>query len=204
MPTDLHEHVLQTRLVDSHEHLRRERDWVEEGPADLLQDLFSNYVPADLLSAGASPEAVRRLTDPSDPDLEARFAGVRDAWEAIRFTGYGEAVRVLARQVYGIEEIEAAALREAAPRLSELRRPGERLRLLRDTAGLDHTQTDDFRWACLPDESGPEFFLYDLSWAGFCSGTVDWGELEAETGIAVRRLADLRAAMEALFAKHGP
>src|SRR5205807_8547232 len=109
------------------------------------------YVPADFLSAGASLDAMRRLVDASDPDLEVRFAGVREEWQAIRFTGYGEAVRLLAKQIYGMDEITAAAAREAQPRLQELRRPGERLRILRDVANLDHTQTDDFCWPCLPD-----------------------------------------------------
>lgn len=202
--TDLVQHIAETVLVDTHEHLKRESGWVETGPQDVLQDLFTNYVPADLLSAGADPEAVRRLTDPSDPDLEARFAGVRDAWEAIRFTGYGEAVRLLATNVYGLDELEPSGLAAAGERLKALRQPGERLRLLRDVARLDHTQTDDFRVACIPDESGPEFFLYDLSWVSFCSGNIAWEEVTAETGITVRNLATLNEAMEALFAKHGP
>src|SRR6185369_3287007 len=124
--------------------------------------------------------------------LEGRFAGVREAWEAIRFTGYGEAVRLVARHVYGMEEITGPALREAAPRLPQLRRPGERLRLLREVANLDQTQTDDFCWPCLPDTSGPDFFLYDLSWVGFCSGDIDWEGLARETGVTVRNLATLR------------
>src|SRR5436305_1025027 len=125
------------------------------------------------------------------------LAGVREAWEAIRFTGYGEAVRLLAKHVYGIDEITAEAARAAAPRLRELRRPGERLRLLRDVANLDHTQTDDFCWPCRPDASGPDFFLYDLSWAGFCSGEINLEEIERETGVAVRDLVTLDQAMAA-------
>lgn len=204
MPTDLALHIQQVQAVDTHEHLRKEHEWVDAGPADVLQDLFDNYVPADLLSAGATPEAVKRLADDSDPDLEARFAGVRSAWEAIRFTGYGEAVRMSARHVYGIEELSGPALRDAQPRLLALRQPGERLRVLRDVARLDHIQTDDFCWPCLPDASGPGFFFYDLSWAGFCNGEIDWQALHAETGIAVRNLATLQEAMDGLFAKYGP
>jgi hypothetical protein len=204
MLTDLALHIRDTRLVDTHEHLWKEREWVEDGPADILQDLFGNYVPADFVSAGAPPEAMKRLTDASDPDLEGRFAGVQAAWEAIRFTGYGEAVRLLARHVYGIAEITGSALREAQARLPALRRPGERLRLLREGANLDHTHTDDFCWPCLPDASGPDFFLYDLSWVGFCSGDIDWEELARETGVTVWHLATLREAMEGLFAKYAP
>ncbi len=97
-------HIAQLRLIDTHEHLHGEQEFVEGGP-DLLQDLFDNYVTADLLVAGASEEAVRRLLDASDPDLAGRLDGVRGAWARCRHTGYGEAVRLLARLVYGIEEI---------------------------------------------------------------------------------------------------
>src|SRR5690606_33694002 len=80
---------------------------------------------------------------------------------------------------------------------------GERLRLLRDLAHLDHIQVDDQVWACLPDESGPEFFLYDLSWGMFSEADVNAADIHAETQVDVRDLASLRQAMEALFAKYG-
>ena len=92
MPTDLAHHIQASVLVDTHEHLRREAEWLENGP-DILQDLFGNYVPADLNTAGASPDAMKRLMDASDPDIAGRFEGIREAWEATQFTGYGEAVR---------------------------------------------------------------------------------------------------------------
>ena len=72
MTTDLRQHIEDTLLIDTHEHLRKERDWVEDGP-DILQDLFGNYVPADLIAAGATPEDLHKLNDASDPDLAARF-----------------------------------------------------------------------------------------------------------------------------------
>ena len=201
--TDLARHVEETPLVDTHEHLRRESEWLDDGP-DILQDLFDNYVRADLHTAGASTEAMRRLMDASDPDIAARFRGVQAAWQATEFTGYGEAVRLIASQVYGLDEITPAGLASAAGRTAELRRPGERYRLLHDVANLDQVQTDDLRWPCPPDASGPEFFLYDLSWFTFCMGDVDVPAVAAETGIEVSGLASLRRAMEAIFARHAP
>jgi len=44
--------------IDTHEHLYSEQQFVEEGP-DLLQDLFDNYVAADLLVAGARSMRLR-------------------------------------------------------------------------------------------------------------------------------------------------
>lgn len=204
--SNLAAHIAQTRLIDTHEHLNSEQVFVERGP-DLLQDLFDNYVTADLLVAGASEEAVRRLLDGSDPNLSARLKGVRDAWLRCRHTGYGEAVRLIARQIYDIEEISEltpAQLTAAQNRNQELRRPGERLRLLRDVANLDHVQVDDFRWECPPDLSGPDFFLYDLSWSSFCRGRLDLPALYDAVGVAVEGIDTLRSAIEALFAMHGP
>jgi hypothetical protein len=129
---------------------------------------------------------------------------VHDAWERCRHTGYGEAVRLIAQLVYGIAEITADSVEVARVRNLELRQPGERLRLLRDVANLDHVQVDDFRMQCEPDASGPDFFLYDLSWVEFCKGTVDAEGIEREVGIAVESLAGLRGAIEALFQKYGP
>ncbi len=201
MKTDLSQHIENTALVDTHEHLRKEPEWVNDGP-DVLQDLFGNYVPADLHTAGASPAAMKRLMDGSDTDVAGRFEGIRDAWEATQFTGYGEAVRLIARHVYGIDELTADAIASAQETIHALRLPGERLRLLRDAANLDHVQTDDFQWACLPDPSGPDFFLYDLSWAGFCNGQIDTEQIHAETNVEVTGLDSLRRAMEGIFSKY--
>ena len=203
MASDLAAAITAMPLSDTHEHLRTEAQYIESGP-DLLRSLFNNYITADLIVAGASAEAVARLLDPTDPDVRARFAGVRDAWEVCQHTGYGEAVRLIASQVYDLGEITPDGLEGATTRHAALRRPGERLRLLRDVAGLDHVQIDDFEWACQPDPAGPDFFLYDLSWVNFCDGRLELPMLRDETGIAVASLADLRAAFAALFARYGP
>lgn len=203
MPTDLSLHVSSHALVDSHEHLRKEEEWVGAGPVDVLCDLFSNYVPADLISAGASAEAVQQLTDAEHDTPAARFAAVEPAWRAIRHTGYGEAVNILAAEIYGLgPDWGPADLVSAQSTLDGWRQPGQRLRLLRETAGIDHCQTDDFCWPCLVDDSGPDFFFYDISWAGFCNGQIDVEPLAAETGVTATDLASLRRAMEQIFATH--
>jgi len=199
--TDVARAIDELYLVDTHEHLTREQAWVES-PRDILQDLFANYVPADLVVAGATPDAVERLLDPSAGDLESRLAGVRNAWGAVRHTGYGEAVRLIASEVYGLDELTLDGLARAQARLEELQQPGAMLRLLHETARLDHVQIDDFTWACDADPAGPDFFLYDLSWLKFCNGVIEAEEILDETEIEVRGLEDLRAAMAAIFGRY--
>jgi predicted TIM-barrel fold metal-dependent hydrolase len=203
MPTDLALHIQSLPLCDTHEHLNTEEVYVTQGP-DILQSLFDNYVHADLAVAGATPAAIALLMDGGNPDLRARFAAIEPAWQAARHTGYGEAVRIIAREVYGLDEITPAGLEAAQSRYADLRQPGQRLRLLREQANLDHVQIDDFVWPCVPDASGPDFFLYDLSWLHFCAGRPDLAALAQETGITVNGLESLREAMRALFAKYAP
>jgi len=200
--TDLSQHIQQLPLMDTHEHLYKEADYLEKGP-DVLRDLFENYVPADLIVAGAAPEAVQKLLDSNDPDIEGRLAGVSEAWQHCQHTGYGQAVRLIAKKVYGMDEITPAAVAAAADRNRQLRQPGERLRILKEEGNLDHVQIDDFVWACLPDQSGLDFFLYDLSWWHFCNGEIKAEDLHKETGVNVVDLKSLREGMEALFTKYG-
>jgi hypothetical protein len=203
MPTDLAHYIQTTPLCDTHEHFCTEAEYIADGP-DILQSLFGNYAPADLVVAGASQADVDALLDPANPDLKTRFNQIATPWQAVKHTGYGEAVRLIARELYGIEELTAAAIEGAQEKHATLVGPGQRLHLLKDKANLDHIQTDDFVWACQPDASGPDFFFYDLSWVNFCSGNFDVNQLTEETGITVHNLSTLNQAMESLFAKYGP
>lgn len=199
--TDLR-HFIETALViDTHEHLHKEGHVTGANP-DILVDLFANYVIADLVVAGASKAAVTALVDADNPDIAGRFLAVREAWLNCLHTGYGRAVRRIALNEYGIDEIDLPALEAAREKSAELRKPGHRLKSFLK-AGIDHVQTDDFCWECAPDLSGPEMFLYDLSWLDFCSGNVNVDRIREVTGVEVKCLETLREGMAAIFGKFG-
>lgn len=198
MTTDLYRFIQETPLCDTHEHMNKEESYVETGP-DILQSLFENYVLADLVVAGASQQSVDLLHDASNPDLRARLKGVQPAWEAVKHTGYGEAVQWIAKLVYDLDEITPDAIEGAQAKHQTLRQPGERLRLMKEVARLDHVQTDDFIRPCAPDASGPDFFFYDISWVDFCNGTPDLDGVTRETGVEVKDLSTLKEAMHKVF-----
>ena len=112
MSRDLAEHIATIRVIDTHSHMQSDRQWEQNGPPDVLVDLFGMYSRDDLVVAGAASAAVERLLDGADPDIEGRFDAIAGAWHATQFTGYGEAVRIVASQVYGIEELSGPAARE--------------------------------------------------------------------------------------------
>ena len=202
MSSDLELHLRELRVVDTHEHLMSETDWLNKGPVDVLADLFYHYSQKDLFSAGVPADALKRLVS-GEGDLESRWAAIEPAWKAMQFTGYGEAVRLMASEVYGIEEITPSSLRNAQPRLTKLRRPGERYRYLRDVCKYDHVQINQFIFPDRPDASDPAFFLYDVSWALPSNGNFPPSHFEP-LGIEIRDMASLKRGIEAYFAKHAP
>jgi len=200
MPTDLQAHLAQLWVADTHEHAMSESHWLSRGPADVLCDLFWHYSQKDLISAGASEESIQRLIAGSDVSLEDRWRAIEPAWQAMRYTGYGEALRLQAKYCYGIEELTPDAFRQAQPRLAALRAAGARYRFLHDVARIDHMQVNEFVFPAAADPVAPDFFLYDLSFATPC-----WGYFPPEhLGAEIRDLASLRRGIEAYFARYAP
>ncbi len=201
--TNLAHFIATTPLCDTHEHLRDEAAYVETGP-DVLAYLFENYVTADLVVAGASTTDVARLVDAANPDLHARFAPIQPAWEAVRHTGYGQAVQLIARDLFDMDDITVEAIEKASAQNQRLRQPGQRLQLLQEKANLDHVQIDNFRPVVEVDTSGADFFLYDLNLQDFCSGRPNLDTVARHSDIEVHDLASLRRALETLFARAAP
>ena len=204
MPSEIADHIANVSVIDTHTHQPGEYAWEGPDAPDILGDLFGWYSSSDLIIAGASPEAVARLQDSSDEDLEGRFAAVAAAWDMAQFTGYGEAVRIAARDLYEIEVLSGATVRAGQQRLEALQRPGGCVAILRDRAKMDHVQADlGLDVVDLP-RSSAAFFLRDLSLRRFASGAIDDPVIEEASGVTVRDLATLGQAMEALFARCAP
>lgn len=204
MESDLATYVTSTPVCDTHEHTRSEDQWLREGPPDVLADIFSNYSPADLVSAGMSEQDMTELLQGKKQSMEERWVTVQKPWQRIRHTGYGEAVSIGAQELYGIEELTLGGILAAQPRYEALRRPGGQLWLLKEKARLDHVQVNDLlRRPPVPDPIAPQFYLYDLSWVQMSIHDVDYARLFEWTGVTVKDLATLRQAIEAMFDRYG-
>ncbi len=195
--------IFDTPMADTHDHQVREDVWLAE-PADILTDLFRNYICDDLQSAGATPEQTARLLDPNSGSITERFQAIAPAWELCRHTGYGEALRLTAARVFGLHELHAEALEEAQERYAAMRHPGRRLQTLRDVAMLDHVHNNLTGWDCSPDGESPQFFFYDLSVAEFVTPWLQLPDIQRATGVYIDSLSTLRQALEALFERQGP
>ena len=196
--TDLEAFVASSPLCSTHEHTDFETSFASRS-ADVLSNVFDNYVLSDLVTAGASRKAVESLVDHSNPDLKSRFSSVKDAWSVTRNTGYGRAAALIAHQLYGIDEITIEAIEAAQASVSQESQSGERLRILQDIANLDHVQIDHMDRHVPAEAFGQDFFLYDINVCRFCDGTPEVESLFEETGIEIGDLDDLVEALSKIF-----
>ena len=100
----LREHVFGLEMIDTHEHLPG-REARRDGGADVLSEYMGHYFPCDLVSAGLAPEQLEVVRDPS-VSLAKRWKLAEPYWDAARNTGYGRALDIAARDLYGFERID--------------------------------------------------------------------------------------------------
>jgi len=89
-------------IVDTHEHLPAEKD--RPADSDVLTEWLTHYFSCDLVSAGLAPKDLGKVTD-SSGDLMKRWDMAEPYWQAARSTGYGRALDIAARGLYGIESV---------------------------------------------------------------------------------------------------
>ncbi len=161
-------------LVVTHEHLLSE---AERSRAALdFSFHFPHYAASDLLSAGMPPallEAIRlrlravlveraaRMRRPrpyptlarTDLAPEERGEALEPDWSCIRHTGYGQCLRMAARELFGVSEITRETSRHLSAASAASNRPGWYQHVLTEKARIAISLQDAGRTGV-----GPTFF----------------------------------------------
>ncbi len=130
---DLREYLDGIRIVDTHEHLDTEEEFVRE-PADFGR-LFLHYANCDLISAGCRPEDVERLQNDRDLSPAGKWQLIAPYWEYVRGTGYGRCLEIAIRDLYGLDGLAADSVEVLSEKMSKVRRSGY-YREVFDRAGI--------------------------------------------------------------------
>ncbi len=101
------EHINALEIIDTHEHLPREQD--RNPKANLFEEWLCHYFSCDLVSAGLS-EADLAKARCGKEDLLRRWDLLEPYWQAARSTGYGRALALAARDLYGIDPIDRGTI----------------------------------------------------------------------------------------------
>ena len=198
--------VDEIRLIDTHEHLVSETLWLTH-EVDFFY-WFSHYSSSDLVSSGMKKEDLSFVRDAQNTPRE-RWSRMAAYWPFVKYTGYGQALRIAARDIYGVPDIAESTWSELSERISASQKPGFYEQLLRKHAGIDLVILDQIRedpyWSpesAVDNDPHPGYFVRVKRLDKFV--TFDKGDIpeyEEQFGVKIETFDDMLAALKAAFAQ---
>jgi len=197
-------------LIDTHEHqvtetlrLSRQADlffWIVQPWG------FTQNTDSDLMAAGMSEKDRQFIADPAN-DPQERWSRLAPFWEFTRYMSYSLPVRIAARDLHGIPDIDNQTWRELNRRIIESNRPGISQEILHQKAGIDLLILDKIVWVDSSLQAGPpprtvmvkRFDDYTLEDNFVQPSPQDIQAISARYGIVVRNLDDFLVALEKAF-----
>lgn len=194
---ELKQWVDSTPLVDSHEHLQDE--WERLRDKKNCIRLFSHYLGDDFVSAGLDRDSVfGEKNEKKDPVELWRL--LEPYWNAVKNTGYGRAVRITIKELYGIDTLNESVIPPLQKAFEELAVPGFYEKILRGHCNLESCQVDRGAYT---ETTQPTLLLQDINIYGFQTGSVS-KERTKRVGInEIKDLNDYHRFIEAWFQKYG-
>ena len=206
----LHEQLLErvwaTPMVDTHAHLLDEAERLQQPRHPRLRCddwtlLLSHYLDSDLLVAGMPSEVSDRFFSP-DVDPLTKWPLLEPYWNAVRHTGYGLAVRLACRDLYGVDDLSAQTVARVQAGYLETRRPGFYHDILVRRANLESCQVNCLTGEPFKESTQPTLLMQDLSIVGMFSGpAVD--SYAQPAGIQVESLEDWHRVIRWWFDRYG-
>ena len=142
----LREAVDGLEVVNTHEHILPESQRVSQH-VDFFT-LAGHYAINDVISAGLPAEAQKKVRDENASPGE-RWAAFEPYWKHARFTGYGQALRIAIREIYGVEEISGRKIGPINDAIKARNKPGLYREVLREKAKIRFSVLDDY-WNAKP------------------------------------------------------
>ena len=126
----LYEEISELPIIDAHEHLPSEEEYLSCGYSG--PNMFAGYVWHDLESAGMSTEFKNTLCLGGDRPVDEWWSQIRPFWEHVRHTSFARALRITARDLFGIGQINDSTVRTFAECVKADNTPGLYRRILQE------------------------------------------------------------------------
>ena len=199
------EKVFATTLVDTHEHLIDEEERLSgtKHPfvkSDDWSEVFSNYLASDMLAAGMPDEVKDKFLSKEVGVLE-KWKLLKPYWPAIKNTGYGLAIRIAVKELYGVEEVSSKTIKQIQAGYEKVRRRGFYKRILQDLGKIESCQVN-YIDNPFKESSMPTFLMQDLCIWKMFEGP-DFEQCGKRTGIEVKCLSDWHKVIDWWFEKYG-
>lgn len=128
--SELLNYIKTLEIIDTHEHLpSNEED--RDKDCDVLEEYLIHYYNRDLMSAGLPREDFQKILKKDIP-IEKKWELLEPYWEFSRYTGYGRALDITVKDLYGIESINGSTIKNLNYKFLESLKPGHFKKVLKE------------------------------------------------------------------------
>jgi len=202
------DHINTLEIIDTHEHLPcKEED--RDMEADVLKEFLGHYFNRDLISAGLPMKDYNRINEEKLSIIE-KWKMVEPYWEVSRYTGYGRALDIVARDIYGVERIDGSTIEELNEKFLQTLKPGHFKKILKDkckistsllivgTLDAKYDPQDERSIHCDKEFFSPVYNIGDIVFPRFWS---DISKIEGQSGIKITSFSRWLEATEIMIDK---
>jgi predicted TIM-barrel fold metal-dependent hydrolase len=194
--------VLNTPFIDTHEHLIEESERISGRSRHIKSDdwsmIFSHYLDSDLVTAGMPKESYDKFFSPKVEPVD-KWALIEPYWPAVKNTGYGQAVRIAAGELYGVDELSARTVGQVQSGYEKIKQPGFYRHILCELAKIESCQVNSLDRP-FEQSAMPTLLMQDISINGMIQA--DLKSYAEPTGIKLATLADWHSVCDWWFDKY--
>lgn len=194
------EYLSDIEVIDTHEHLPPfEKYCVFD--ADVISEYLSHYFSRDLASAGLPEKDLALLKIPGSMSVKEKWDLIKPYYDSCKYTGYGRNIRICAKDLYGIDDINEDTIEELDKRFKAAMKESRYKKILKEkcnikTSILDHHFEGPF-------EADSEYFtmVHNLDYILCPTTYAELKRIEDEAGIKITCLCDYIEAVDKIIAK---
>lgn len=191
MNIEILDYINSLEIIDTHEHLMPFETQREKN--DVISEFLTHYVSVDLVTAGLPLEQLDKVRG-NEMSVMEKWNCIEKYWELSKFTGYGQAMAVAARDIYGIAEINRDSIEELNRRYLETFNQQHYHKIIKDKSKIKVAILDRFgERECDKNYFVMANFVHPMVYPSSHQNIVD---LEKEAGISIGTLDDYLRACE--------
>ena len=109
MNIEILDYINSLEIIDTHEHLTPFEAQREQN--DVISEYLTHYFSVDLVTSGLSLKQLAQVRG-NELSVMEKWNCIEKYWERSSSTGYGQALTITARDIYGIDEINRGSIEE--------------------------------------------------------------------------------------------
>ncbi|MBP1601449.1 MAG: hypothetical protein H6Q06_1600 [Acidobacteria bacterium] len=201
----IEQRVESTPIVDTHEHLIEEEVRLKGGSRRIRANdwscLLSHYLDSDLTTCGMPRKTLDAFLGP-ETEPSQKWPLLEPYWPRVRHTGYGQAVEIAMRRLYGIDRLSGETAGRVQQGYEHRLKPGFYKTVLQDMGRIESCQVNSLE-SPFSESRQPLLLMQDISFLGMHIGP-DIDSYAGKAGIAVSDLQDWHRVIDWWFQTYGP